>query len=171
MDSEDRAALVGKNSNDIVAEISPMFITKDHLSSLSGTQWVDGEVINLYIKLIEQRSLQNPGMLRVHAFNSYLYEKLQEAGHASVKRWTRKCNIFKTDIILFPIHVGGTHWTLAFADTKKKVLRYCDSMGGDNPKCLSILLEYLKVILIDLKCFKLIILDRARGEAKLSTER
>ncbi|CAG5095297.1 Oidioi.mRNA.OKI2018_I69.XSR.g14122.t1.cds [Oikopleura dioica] len=144
MDSFVRAALVGKNSNDIVAEISPLFITKDHLSSLNGTRWVDGEVINLYAKLIEQRSLQNPAMLRVHSFNSFLYPKLQEAGHAAVKRWTRKCNIFKTDIILFPIHIGGTHWTLAFADTRKKVLRYCDSMGGHNPKCLSILLEYLK---------------------------
>lgn len=44
MDSFVRAALVGKNSNDIVAEISPLFITKDHLSSLKGTRWVDGEV-------------------------------------------------------------------------------------------------------------------------------
>ena len=105
----------------------------------------------MYAKLIEQRSLQNPTLLRVHSFNSFLYTKLEEAGHAAVKRWTRKCNIFKSEIIFFPIHIGGTHWALAFADTRKKVLRYCDSMGGHNPKCLAILLEYLKVILMFLE--------------------
>jgi len=42
----------------------------------------------------------------VHCFNTFLYPRLKEKGYNSVKRWTKKINIFEKAIIIFPIHLG-----------------------------------------------------------------
>ena len=42
-----------------------------------------------------------------------------EKGHAALKRWTRKVDIFATDLMLIPVHLG-MHWCLATIDFKRK---------------------------------------------------
>ena len=37
------------------------------------------------------------------------------------------------------------HWCLAYADTRKKVIRFLDSLGDDNNLCVEVLLDYLRV--------------------------
>ena len=65
-------------------------------------------------------------------------------GHAAIKRWTKKIDIFSFDLILIPVHLG-MHWCLATIDLKRKGVFYYDSMGGDNEPCLHALLKYLQV--------------------------
>ena len=40
-----RNALKGKSDQDIVAEIGANFVTKQHVSTLEGIRWLDGEVM------------------------------------------------------------------------------------------------------------------------------
>ena len=101
-------------------------------------------MINTYLQLIQRRSSNSSTLPRSYCFNTFLYDKESTVGHSAVKRWTRKVNIFDYDLVFFPIHLGN-HWTLDYADIRKKTLRYCDSMGGNNPKCLAALFDYLKV--------------------------
>ena len=65
-------------------------------------------------------------------------------GHAAIKRWTKKIDIFSFDLILIPVHLG-MHWCLATIDLKRKGVFYYDSMGGDNEPCLHALIKYLQV--------------------------
>ena len=79
----------------------------------------------------------------VYAFTTFFYPKLKDGGHPSVKRWTKKVDIFSHSLILVPVHLG-MHWCLATIDTDKKTITYYDSMGGNNTACLKCLAEYVK---------------------------
>ena len=89
------------------------------------------------------RAEADTNLPRIHAFSTFFYPKVSKQGHSSVKRWTRKFDLFSLDRILFPIHLG-VHWTLAAALMKEREIVYLDSMGDPNPKCQSILLGKLQ---------------------------
>ena len=72
--------------------------------------WLNDEVVNAYFHMIVERS-KNSGP-KVHAFNTFFYPKLMKTGHASVRRWTKKVDLFAMDIVLIPVHLG-MHWCLA----------------------------------------------------------
>lgn len=42
-----------------------------------------------------------------------------------------------------PIHLGN-HWCLICVNFIEKNVKYYDSLGGKNPKCLNIIFDYLK---------------------------
>ena len=52
------------------------------------------------------------GRAKVYAFNTFFYPKLMSGGHAAVRRWTRKVDVFSFDYILVPVHLG-VHWCLS----------------------------------------------------------
>lgn len=126
-----------------VAELGRHQCTPEDLRKLNGLNWLNDEVINYYLQLIQQRALDDTNLPSVYSFNTFLFPRLQDQGHAGVKRWTRKVNIFNFDILLVPIHLG-VHWCMVIVDMRKKVVRYLDSMGGSNPQCRRVILEYLK---------------------------
>ena len=80
---------------------------------------------------------------KVYAYSSFFYKRLKKGGHASVKRWTKKVDIFDHAIILVPVHLG-MHWCLATIDMQRKAIVYYDSMGGRNKACLQALAEYVR---------------------------
>ncbi|CAG5113329.1 Oidioi.mRNA.OKI2018_I69.chr2.g7440.t1.cds [Oikopleura dioica] len=150
-----KSSLAGKNANDIVSEIPQMFVTKSDMETLNESTWIDGEVINFYLKLIEMRSQTLSTMPRIKSLSSFFYTKLKEHGPNSVKRWTKKFNIFQSDLVFFPINMivptpsepfpkKPNHWTLAYADMRRKRLCYLDSLGAYNTECVTTLFEYLK---------------------------
>ena len=63
------------------------------------------------MNLIVARSSTN-NLPKVYAFNTFFYPKIMSDGHAGVKRWTRKVDVFSHDIILVPVHLG-VHWCLS----------------------------------------------------------
>ncbi|XP_045614294.2 LOW QUALITY PROTEIN: sentrin-specific protease 1 [Procambarus clarkii] len=117
-------------------------ITRHDISTLAGLNWLNDEVINFYMNLLMERG-KNDNFPNVHAFNTFFYPKLMKTGFQTVKRWTKKIDIFSQDIVLVPIHLG-MHWCLATIDFRVKAIRYYDSMLGDNNKCLEALLKYLE---------------------------
>lgn len=72
----------------------------------AGLNWLNDEVINFYLQLICERSKANDNWPNVYAFNTFFYPKLMQSGHAALRRWTRKVDIFSYDIILIPVHLG-----------------------------------------------------------------
>ena len=66
---------------------------------------------------------------KVHAFNTFFYPKLMKTGHASLRRWTKKVDLFAMDIVLIPIHLG-MHWCLAVRNNQKYVnLNFTESFA------------------------------------------
>ena len=63
------------------------------------------------MNLLVQRS-KDPGLPSVETFNTFFYPKLRSNGYSSVRRWTKKIDIFSVDILLVPVHLG-VHWCLS----------------------------------------------------------
>lgn len=117
-------------------------ITRHDISTLDGLNWLNDEVINFYMNLLIERG-KNDNYPNVYAFNTFFYPKLLKTGYSSVRRWTKKVNLFSHDLLLIPVHLG-MHWCLATVDFRTKCVRYFDSMLSDNNKCLEALLKYLE---------------------------
>uniref|UniRef100_A0A915PK57 Ubiquitin-like protease family profile domain-containing protein n=1 Tax=Setaria digitata TaxID=48799 RepID=A0A915PK57_9BILA len=117
-------------------------ITRKDLLTLKGLDWLNDEVINFYMNLICERAKNDENLPRVYAFSSFFYSTLSGKGYTSVRRWTRKIDIFSYEMLLVPVHLGA-HWCLAVIDFKNRIIDYYDSMGGSNDRCLDILSEYL----------------------------
>lgn len=80
----------------------------------------------------------------VYAFNTFFYLALSQKGYSHVCRWTKKVDIFSKKKIFIPVHLEEEeHWCLICVDFVEKSIKYYDSLGGRNFKCLKRILKYL----------------------------
>lgn len=96
--------------NEYLVETSIGRITRGDIATLGQQNWLNDEIINIYFHMIADRSKK--GGPNIHSFNSFFYSKLIKTGHASLRRWTKKVDLFTMDMILVPVHLG-MHWCLA----------------------------------------------------------
>ncbi|CAK8688791.1 unnamed protein product [Clavelina lepadiformis] len=142
MEDAVKNALIPYPQGEVLAESFNISITRQHMSTLAGLNWLNDEIINYYMELIVQRSKEVDNLPDAHAMNTFFYPKLSTQGYRPIRRWTKKVDIFSKKLIFFPIHLG-VHWTLAVADFRSKEITYYDSMGGSNHKCLETIKMYL----------------------------
>ncbi|KAI5095976.1 sentrin-specific protease 1, partial [Silurus meridionalis] len=142
MENEVSQALRGINQDEVLSEGFRQTITRKDLQTLSNLNWLNDEVKFIYIYLLVERS-KLPRLPSVYTFNTFFFPKLRSSGYSTVRRWTKKVDIFSVDIILVPVHLG-VHWCLSVVDFRKKTITYFDSMGGSNDEACQILLKYLK---------------------------
>lgn len=142
-------ALVPCPQDEVLAEGFGLRITRKDLHTLAGLNWLNDEVINFYMNLLITRGTSGK-YPKVHAMNTFFYPKLLSGGHSSLKRWTRKVDIFAQDFMVVPIHLD-VHWCMLIVDFREKSIVYYDSMGGNNPKCLATLKQYLRDECLDKK--------------------
>lgn len=126
----------------VLTQIDGVDLTRKDIYTLTGLNWLNDEVINAYFSLIVARG-KGSNKKKVYAFNTFFYPKLRDSGYSSVKRWTRKVDIFSFDYLLVPIHLGN-HWCLAFIDFTRRQISYYDSLGGSPNNCCDNLLDYLR---------------------------
>uniref|UniRef100_A0A1Y1KKI8 Ubiquitin-like protease family profile domain-containing protein n=1 Tax=Photinus pyralis TaxID=7054 RepID=A0A1Y1KKI8_PHOPY len=124
-------------------------ITRADIQTLDGLNWLNDEVINFYMNLLIERGKIDKWP-KVYAMNTFFYPKLLKDGHASLKRWTRRVDIFSYDIIAVPIHLG-MHWCMSIINFENRTIQYYDSMGNPNNRCLHALRKYLKAEHLDKK--------------------
>lgn len=129
-------------SHEVLVQIDSVNISRKDIGTLTGLNWLNDEVINAYMFLIVTRG-KRPNYKSVYAFNTFFYPKLRESGYTSVKRWTRKVDIFSHDFLLIPVHLGN-HWCLAVVDFATRTISYYDSLGGSPHGCCDTLLDYLR---------------------------
>ncbi|KAK6636265.1 hypothetical protein RUM43_009924 [Polyplax serrata] len=141
--------LVPTPAGEVLVEKFGLQIKRRDLQTLKGLNWLNDEVINFYMNLIMERG-KTEKLPNVYAFNTFFYPKLISTGHGSLKRWTKKVDIFSHDLILVPIHLG-MHWCMSVIDFRSKEVRYYDSMGSSNNRCLNALLSYLEAESLDKK--------------------
>jgi sentrin-specific protease 1 len=80
-----------------------MTVARYDFATLDGLSWLNDMVINFYLELIKERSEQVEDLPKVHVMNTVFLGKLLEQGYSSVRRWTRKVDIFSYDIIPVPV--------------------------------------------------------------------
>lgn len=136
------AALIPRPPNEVLVEAFGLSIKRHDMHTLAALNWLNDEVINFYMEMLKERGkLEN--YPAVYTFNTFFYPRLLSGGHAALKRWTRKVDIFSHELIIVPVHLG-VHWCLAAIDFRNKTLKYYDSMGSPNNKCLQSLMKYLR---------------------------
>ena len=86
-----------------------------------------------------ERSQNDQKLPKVYAFTTFFYPKLIKTGYGTVRRWTKKVDVFAHDLLIVPVHLG-MHWCLATIDLRSKQINYYDSMHGDNNKCLMVMI-------------------------------
>lgn len=134
-------ALHARRGQLIVSKFNLNIYTED-ITTLAGLTWLNDSVINFYMNLIIERG-KSSKFPSVHCFNTFFYPKLIKDGYTSLRRWTKKVDIFSHDLVAVPIHLQ-MHWCMAIIDFRDKSIRYYDSMGGANRKCLEALHNYLR---------------------------
>ncbi|XP_058075901.1 ubiquitin-like-specific protease ESD4 isoform X1 [Magnolia sinica] len=142
-------ALFGPNRRGVLVTHanSNIVITKEKLMCLRPGEWLNDEVINLYLELLKEREKRVPKkFLKCHFFNTFFFKKLVSGKNGydfkSVRRWTtpRKIGygLIECDKIFVPIH-REVHWCLAVINIKDKKFQYLDSLGGKDAQVLKVL--------------------------------
>lgn len=127
---------------------------------LKPTVWLNDEVINFYMIMINLRSKaaeeerkkalesdmspakkkkvkQGQEILKVHCFTSFFFTKLKSSGYDGVRRWTKKVDVFACDAILMPINLYDAHWVSACINLRQKRFEFYDSMGNYNQNIIN----------------------------------
>eukprot|EP00092_Neocalanus_flemingeri_P023276 GFUD01025237.1.p1 GENE.GFUD01025237.1~~GFUD01025237.1.p1 ORF type:complete len:578 (-),score=147.22 GFUD01025237.1:98-1831(-) len=132
--------------SEVVLSRHNMDISKHDIFTLTGTNWLNDQIIEIYLATVSQRSLSDLKMHpRVHSMSTFFFSNLSTRGYSSVKRWTKEVDIFAYDMVLVPIHMDS-HWSLASIDFRVPGVFYYDSLGNTigNNTILTTLLHYLR---------------------------
>ncbi|KAF8077457.1 hypothetical protein N665_1035s0018 [Sinapis alba] len=134
----------------VTHENSNIDITGETLRCLKPGQWLNDEVINLYLVLLKEREARDPNkFLKCHFFNTFFFTKLVRSGreynYSAVRRWTSMkklgYHLIDCDKIFIPIHMN-IHWTLAVINIKDRKFQYLDSFKGREPRILDAMARY-----------------------------
>ena len=113
-------------------------MTKSKLKCLVPVTWLNDEVINFYMCMLQERDniqteLSCGTRKPSHYFNSFFMERMFVKGqynYDNIKRWTKKFNIFLLDKVFIPVNINNTHWTMIVVYIQLKRIHYYDSMNG-----------------------------------------
>ena len=144
--------LLGPSTEDVIQFKYNIEMTKRKLNCLKCGTWLNDEVINFYMNMLQERDISlcelNKNRRKSHFFNSSFVQRLLVTDrcykYENVTRWTNKFNIFEMDKIFFPINIGKYHWTLAVIYPQKKRIEYLDSSGGNGQLYRNGLLRWIK---------------------------
>ncbi|AFZ81034.1 Ulp1 protease family, C-terminal catalytic domain-containing protein [Theileria equi strain WA] len=135
-------------------------ITKNTLSCLHSSNWLDDEVINFYLQMLQERNDKHikdgvPNIPNCYFFNTFFFNALSGGdmhgvhyNYKAVARWTKRkgVDVFKKDLLIIPVHVSKVHWALGVVEMRSKWRRIMlfDSLGGSNSTWFSIIQQWLQ---------------------------
>ena len=98
-------------------------LVQSDLSTLDSRNWLNDSVINMYLTFVAKST---EPFKKVKSVSTFFHYSLVHHGYDRAKKFTRRLEIFNTDLLLIPIHVPG-HW----------ILVACGNLQGDTVKiCL-----------------------------------
>lgn len=141
--------------NEILATSDTDTVQRESMWRLKPGQWLNDEVIHYFLLCLSRRDQQmcqkDSSRKRSHFFKSFFVSKLMDEAsgyrYQNVKRWSKKVagkDVFALDKIIFPVNVGGVHWTCAVAFMQEKRIQFYDSMGGGGQRYVNGLLRYFE---------------------------
>uniref|UniRef100_A0A0A9YVQ9 Sentrin-specific protease 2 n=1 Tax=Lygus hesperus TaxID=30085 RepID=A0A0A9YVQ9_LYGHE len=138
-----------RNAQNPALDPSQVLVSKFNLEirradflTLLNMNWLNDNIINFYMELINQRSENNPDLPKTYAFNTFLYTSYLKS-YNRVKNYSKKVNLMEKDIILFPVHENA-HWRLVAVRPKQKTIEYYDSLSCDGKEILETIFRYIK---------------------------
>ena len=90
-------------------------------------------------------SWQREGNDNVYAFHSQFYESIAGLDKfASMRKLTKKIDMFAKKALLIPLHLNKNHWALCIVHFTRKKLIYIDSLGLDGKKHLENVFHFMQ---------------------------
>ncbi|KAF8154377.1 hypothetical protein K438DRAFT_1508336, partial [Mycena galopus ATCC 62051] len=146
----------------VIPGLSPaVHLTSHDLASFLGNDWLNDEMINGGVDYILRRlepwsririlnCLFIQSLINMHAAGSgYHPPKL-----SPIDKAIRAGNV---DMVYFPLHVSGNHWTLLNIDLTTKTIAFADSLGSSLPlRELALVQWWLQSLLPDSSPFTLV---------------
>ncbi|KAF9523387.1 hypothetical protein CPB83DRAFT_775620 [Crepidotus variabilis] len=145
-----------------VALIKTTPIEDDDFRRLRPGRWLNDELINAYMILIQARADRparstdigfRTAPLRlieinrnIFCFGTFFFHRLVRHGYqeAKLSSWTKNVNIFSLDRILLPINHFNNHWTAASINFTRKRIESFDSLEDSNHgRVFKFLCQYL----------------------------
>ncbi|KAJ7736423.1 hypothetical protein B0H16DRAFT_1730764 [Mycena metata] len=113
-------------------------LTSQDLAQFLSAEWLNDEMINAGVDYILRRL--EPGS-RVRILNCLFIQALGNA-RAQATTWApatwspieKAIRAGDVDVVYFPLHVSGNHWTLLKIDIVAKTIQYADSLHGLAPR-------------------------------------
>ncbi|KAF2071588.1 hypothetical protein CYY_007097 [Polysphondylium violaceum] len=137
----------GGDDEEVVSKVGANICTRSDIRLLGPGKWLNDEIINFYLIMLNTRQTTSTKYMKCHFFNTFFYQLLCNNNgtynYDRVKKWTNSIDIFSLEKVILPIHLGN-HWCCAVINFKEKLIQYYDSLLGDNPACLSKLRRYLQ---------------------------
>lgn len=114
------------------------------LKTLSRRQWLNDNVIDLYLNLVVERATAAQ-VSKSFPFSTHFFSKLETDGYKGVMRWAKRkgINVTELDYVFVPINYHGSHWCLAVINNKDKKFQHYDSMSSSGLRALKILKDYM----------------------------
>ncbi|XP_017071425.1 sentrin-specific protease 1 [Drosophila eugracilis] len=135
---------------DVMVSKFNLNVHRSEIKILVSGAWFNDIIINFYMELLTERSEKRFYQLpSVYGMNTFFMPRLLQCGYNSVKRWTKKVDLFSKDLILVPVHNRGSHWCMAIIDMRKKTILYYDSLLECNKRVLDALEQYLRLESLD----------------------
>lgn len=144
-------ACIGRDS-EVLVDAFNSEVKRASLRRTRGLDWLNDEVINLYMLLLLERDKLLCSITKnrraSYFFSSYFLTKLVDDGeycYNNVRRWTSraKIDVFALDKVIIPTNVGNQHWCLSVIYVQRKTIQYYDSMGGRGTSYMESLLNWL----------------------------
>lgn len=134
--------MISATCNDILVQRSNLTLSCRELTALDWQPterptdaWLNDNVINSYMELINTRCKNDAAFPKVYAFNTYLAEKLMDDNYEyrNVRRWSSraKIDLFSVKKIFIPINCAK-HWTLIVIHNDEKKIELYDSLRGNK---------------------------------------
>eukprot|EP00923_Selenidium_pygospionis_P012515 GHVN01021252.1.p1 GENE.GHVN01021252.1~~GHVN01021252.1.p1 ORF type:complete len:878 (-),score=257.67 GHVN01021252.1:48-2291(-) len=171
VDRDYALSLLSRQGSELVTEKFNIEITHETLACLRPGTWLNDEVINFYMELLNERNKRQRAdgerTPRCYFWSTFFYTKLsgenslggQNYSYESVKRWSvrKKVNIFSdVEIMVIPVHVRKIHWTLGAVDLRSHKIHFFDSLAGNYSEIFHhFLIRYLQDEHLDKKGGKL----------------
>ncbi|CAJ0583900.1 unnamed protein product, partial [Mesorhabditis spiculigera] len=103
-------------------------LTEDDFNTLEPDEKLNDNLLSAYLHLIQLRNNGRHDMPKVFAFSTFFYTQLEEGGYDRVSTWNRKERMFDYSILLIPIFLNKSHWSLVVVDFEEKKINYFDSL-------------------------------------------
>ena len=121
------------------------------ISCLAPDIWLNDEVINFYMNMLQDRDMQLcnlfPDRSSNQFFNSHFVERLlftdKTYKYKNVRKWTKNVDVFQKDKLFFPVNVLNSHWTLLVIMIGEKQIHYYDSINGRGLHFLDGMLQWI----------------------------
>lgn len=147
----------------VLVEIASNPITARHVDILEGGHWLNDEIINAYLHILGKK-YDDVAML-----STFVHAKMLKEGpesEAVLKCFKGLLPLERWRLLLVPVNVSNSHWTLVAYDVAKRELAYYDSMLH-RPSAMKLLARY-KVLFTrltqSLEC------EDSEGESSLEIE-